>query len=310
MADIMDAGKAGIRTAVGKIDEGKKLPPLAAPPGADGAAIARDEIHFKKILWTPEDRARARLDQAESQIDREIAELDRAIADRTPGSWFRSLGDPQLAELRRARSELLKAKNDIEAARQALEGRIPLWKLAQAYLHPGIWNERQPDLARAEARLNSALGHMAHAEHCVREAIESGVVDVFPYREAKGGLGSASGSVEGERAGSTEIATRHPAIRSDGDLKRLLYDLDETRQNLEQAREDVWEAQERANRMPPRPFPEPMPWPAPFPRPFLPREGEPWLPTRPKWPPIDLLAVPYGSMYIDEKKSTEGQSQS
>lgn len=270
MAEIKDAGKAGLRAYVARTDDAKKLPPAEAGTGLPGEiAIGKDEFRIKKIVWSPEDRARFRLNRAESQIDRNLEAIDQAIAERTNGSpWmkhFAHFSDPELADLRRARSELLKAKKDVEAAKQALDGKFPVWKMAQAYIEPGIWRKTQPDLAEAEARLNSALGRLAHAEHCVQEAIEhnSGRDITFYKKDAE----SAEGAKAGEAA--LKCPGHIPGPQSNGDLKRLLHDIRQTRESLEAARKDVWEAQEQQR--------QPQPWPLPIPHPD-PKPPRPWPP--------------------------------
>jgi tetratricopeptide (TPR) repeat protein len=340
MAEINGAGKSGVANQVVRAEEARKLPPAQAGAVPADLGIAKDELRFKKILWKPEDRARFRLNQAEQQIDRNLEAVDQAIAARTQGnSWIKQFNDPELQELRRARAELVKAKKDVAAAKQALDGTFPYWKMAQAYLGPDILRKQTPDLAEAEARLNSALGRLAKAEHCIQDAIDQGPDDLLLHKaepkardgESPAGNGAektteskVEGKVEGDRVGgSAKCPGVWPGHTRDADLRRLLRDVRETRGQLESAREDIWEAQEQRK---PTPWPpihvDPPIWREPPIHKFPPTDKIPPVGTPPvdertpiqKWPPVDTFPPAERPLDRDDRvyattKAAQGEDQ-
>ncbi|MBM3269648.1 MAG: hypothetical protein FJZ01_18615 [Candidatus Sericytochromatia bacterium] len=248
MADIKDAGKANIAKAVPP----KVVEPIGQPqPEEPGRVIIPDErLIDKRIMWTPEQQARYKLTMAEKQVNQEIAALDKAIAERSKGlSPWQRFADPVLRDLRAARAELGQAEADLKAARTELDGRLPFYKLGLAYMGP---IDRTPDLAAAEARINSALGHLDKAQYHVGEALESLPPEPFIGCKHPGGHIWHGNTLRGQ-------------------LNALSRDISETQQTAREARENVWEAQEAGptKPWPPKPWP-PRPLPAPIPQEFPP----------------------------------------
>ncbi len=234
MAEIKDAGKVAVRAIAPKGAEIGKPGAIEKDPGA---IMLPDDIRIdKRIRLTPEAQARFQLADAEKRVDKELAALDKAIAERTAGgSLMKHFNDPVLADLRAARAELQKAKADLQAARKDLSGRLPMLELAQNYMGP-IKCHPAPDLAAAEARINSALGHLDKSSYLVDQAS-----DKLPPEPVffKGGAPVWRGN-----SLRTQLA----------DLQR---DLGSTHRLIEDARQNVWEAQEQGptRPWPPRDFP-------------------------------------------------------
>ncbi|MBM3275421.1 MAG: hypothetical protein FJZ00_09720 [Candidatus Sericytochromatia bacterium] len=298
MGQIQEAGSAAARAAsvaVGKAKDAQGDISIDSKKAeTPGAVLIPDKAIFKKrIYWSPEDSARFHLDHADARINGNLKLLEWAITERSKGKTiWESFNDPVLKKMTAARTELQRAKADLAAARKALDGEFPYWKLANAKLGPHFF-ARTPDLARAEAKISSALAHVEKSEYLITNAI-SHLPDHSSY---KGALEAKVS--EGKGGAATEVAREAKQRPIDGEsgsvikcwppfpdrepirdqLERLLGSVGETRAEIESARRNIWEAQQ--NTGPERPFPSPLPRPWPEPRP-TPRD----------WPPFYYDKIP------------------
>jgi hypothetical protein len=299
MGQIQEAGRAAAlaaSVAAGKIKDTPGEVSIdskrAEEPG--GVLIPDRAIFKKRIFWSPEDSARFRLDQADQRIDGHLEGIDAAIAERSKGKTiWESFNDPVLKDLNAARAELQRAKADIVAARKALDGDFPYWKFASAKLGPHLF-DRTPDLARAEAKANSALAHLEKSEYLIKDAISH----LPPHIYYKGGFGGKIGEAKGGPSADPAPKGEQKPITGEmgqvikcwppdprpeslrDQLGRLLGNVGRTRAEVESARQDIWEAQQDTG--PVRPFPPspPRPWPDP-------------RPTPRDWPPFYYDKIPY-----------------